>query len=95
MFPVLLTVYLMKEKGQPSYRYVHMYVYVNERSDCKCLALLLCMHVHLYTHTYTHTYTQSTLEYYGCSCCNNSQTFSLRIATKLIDGFLSLSLRVR
>jgi CD109 antigen len=38
---------------------------------------------------------QSTLEYYGCNCCNDSRTFSLSLATKETDEVLELFIVIR
>ena len=40
------------------------------------------------------TTTQSTLEYYGCNCCNDTRTFSLELATRKQEGALATALQL-
>ena len=39
------------------------------------------MYIHLCKYVHTHMHTQSSVEYYGCSCCDDNQTFSIDLTT--------------
>ena len=44
---------------------------------------------------YSHNTTQSTLEYYGCNCCNDTKVFSLELNTRMQeDTGLQLTITV-
>ena len=91
LYLVLRIAFSGVEMGQLSFRFVIMalswntqtYVRLHKHILCACTHTRTHTHVHTHTHTHTHTHihTQSSLEYYGCSCCDDNETFSVDLTT--------------
>ena len=77
LYLVLRIAFSGVEMGQLSFRFVIMALSWSTQTYVRLHKHILCA----CTHTRTHTHTQSSLEYYGCSCCDDNETFSVDLTT--------------